>query len=106
MIPWITKHYNPSQVMFFQDSAPAQGYKIVQDFLHMKLPLFVPKDIWPSKAPNLNPCEFWLLGVVEGKTNVAPHSSVNALKTSITKACWSMGADEVRRACSTFRGRI
>ena len=30
LIPWITGHFDPTQMMFVQDSAPAYGSKTVQ----------------------------------------------------------------------------
>ena len=32
----------------------------------------VPKDIWPSSSPDLNVCDYWLFGVIEGNpANIA-----------------------------------
>lgn len=72
--------------MLVQDSAPAHGAKKVQDFLKENLPLMVPKDIWPSSSPDLNVCDYWLFGVIEGESNVTSHPSVNSLKAAIRRA--------------------
>ena len=69
--------------MLVQDSAPVHGVKKVQDFLK-GFPLMVPKDIWPSSSQDLNVCDYWLFGVIEGKSNVNSHPSVNSLKAIIT----------------------
>ena len=106
MMPWVTRHYDPTQVMFVQDSAPAHGSKTVQDYLQQKMPLFVPKDMWPSSSPDLNPCDFWLWGVIEEDSNAAPHNSVDSLKVAIRSAFRSIKAVNVKRACAVFRGRI
>ena len=66
LMSWIRRKYDPFKVMLVQDSAPAHRAKKVQDFLKENLPLMVPKDIWPSSSPDLNVCDYWLFGVIEG----------------------------------------
>ena len=85
LMPWIRRNYDPFKVMLVQDSAPAHGAKKVQDFLKENLPLMVPKDIWPSSSPDLNVCDYWLFGVIEGTSNVTSHPSVNSLKAAIRR---------------------
>ena len=69
-MPWIHRNYDPFKVMLIQDSAPVHGAKEVQDFLKENLPLMVPKGIWPSSSLDLNVCDYWLFGVIEGTSNV------------------------------------
>ena len=92
--------------MVVQDSAPTHGAKKVQDFLKENLPLMVPKDIWPSSSPDLNFCVYWLFGVVEGKSNVTSHSSVNSLKAAIRRAFRNFDPEDVKGSCSRFHSRI
>ena len=106
MLPWIIRHYDRTQVMFVQDSAPAHGSRTVQDYLKQKMPLFVPKDMWPSSSPDLNPCDYWMWGVIEAHSNAVAHNSVNNLKDAIRSAFRSVKAAQVKRACTAFRGRI
>jgi hypothetical protein len=106
LMPWIRKHYDPKKVMFVQDSAPAHGSKAVQEFLKAELPNFVPKEVWPSSSPDLNPCDFWLWGAVEVKSNAAPHNTIASLKRSIKRELLSIKPDEARTACASFRKRI
>lgn len=106
LMPWIRRNYEPFNVMLIQDSAPAHGAKKVQDFLKENLPLFVPKDIWPSSSPDLNVCDYWLFGVIEGESNVTSHPSVNSLKTAIRQAFRNLDPEDVKRSCSRFRSRI
>ena len=96
----------PFKVMLVQDSEPVHGAKKVQDFLKENLPLMVPKDIWPSSSPDLNVCDYWLFGVIEGKSNVTSHPSVNSLKASIRRAFRNLDPEDVKRSCSRFRSRI
>ena len=106
LMPWIRRNYDLFKVMLVQDSAPTHGAKKVQDFLKENLPLIVPKDIWPSSSPDLIVCEYWLFGVIEGKSNVTSHPSVNSLKASIRRAFRNLDPEDVKRSCSRFRSRI
>ena len=81
--------------MLVQDSDPAHASQRVQDFLSQKIPMYVPKDIWPSNSPDLNPCDFWMWGVVEQKSNSTAHASVSDLKK----------ADSVRQPAPLTRTR-
>ena len=92
--------------MLVQDSAPAHASQRVQDFLSQKIPMYVPKDIWPSNSTDLNLCDFWMWGVVEQKSNSTAHASVSDLKKAIRKAASTIDPDEARRACSAFRRRL
>lgn len=92
--------------MLVQDSVPAHGAKKVQDFLKENLPLMVPKDIWPSSSPDLNVCDYWLFGVIEGESNVTSHPSVNSLKAAIRRAFRNLDPEDVKRSCSRLRSRI
>ncbi|KAF2362962.1 Homeobox domain-like [Trinorchestia longiramus] len=106
LMPWIRRNYDPFKVMLVQDSAPAHGAKKVQDFLKENLPLMVPKDIWPSSSPDLNVCDYWLFGVIEEKSNITSHPSVNSLKSAIRRAFRNLDPEDVKRSCSRFRSRI
>ena len=105
-LPCIRRYYDTTKVMLVQDSAPAHGAKQVQTYLKENLPLFVPKDIWPSSSPDLNDCDYWRFRVIERKSNVNPDFNVNSRKASIRRAFSNLDADEVKRSCSKFRRRI
>ena len=92
--------------MLIQDSAPAHGAKKVQDFLKENLPLMVPKDVCSGTCPDLNVCDYWLFGVIEGESNVTSHPSVNSLKAAIRRAFRELDLEDVKRSCSRFRSRI
>lgn len=93
--------------MLVQDSVPAHGAKKVQDFLKENLPLMVPKDIWPSSSPDLNVCDYWLFGVIEGESNVTSHPSVNSLKAAIRRAFRNLDPEvKKKRSCSRLCSRI
>ena len=66
----------------------------------------VPKDIWPSSSPDLNVCDYWLFGVIEGESNVTSRTSVNSLKVAIRREFRNLDPEVVKRSCSLFRSRI
>ena len=65
-------------------------------------PLMVPKDIWPGNSPNLNVCDYWLLGVIEAEFIVTSHPSVKPLKAAIRQAFRNLDQEDVKRSCSRF----
>ena len=101
LMPWIRRNYDLFKVMFVQDSAPAHGTKKVQDFLKEKLPLKVPNEIWPSSSPDLNVCDYWLFGVIEGESNVTSHPSVNSLKAAFRRAFRNLNLEDVKKELFT-----
>ena len=106
LIPWMAKYYALDKVMLVQDSAPAHAAQRVQDFLSRRIPLFVTKEVWPSNSPDLNPCDFWMWGVLEEKSNSTAHDSVLDLKRVIRRSASAIDPEEARRACSAFRRRL
>ena len=66
----------------------------------------VSKDIWPSRSPDLNICDYWLFGVVEGESNGTSHPSVNSLKAAIRRTFCNLDPEDVKRSCSRIRLRI
>ena len=66
----------------------------------------VPKDIWPNSSPDLNVCDYWLFGVIEGESNVTSHPSVNSLKVAIRRLFRNLDSEDVKRSCLRFRSRI
>ena len=66
----------------------------------------VPKDIWPSSSPDLNVCDYWLFGVIEGEPNVTSHPNVNSLKAAIHRVFRNLDPENVKRSCSRFLSRI
>jgi hypothetical protein len=91
---------------FQQDSAPAHTAKKTLELLKFKVPNFWRPNTWPSNSPDLNPCDFYLWGRVEGIACVKPHASVAPLKSSIKKAMNNLDQREVSSAVCSFRRRV
>ena len=70
-------------------------------------PLMAQKDICSTNAPDLNVCDYWLFGVIEGESNVTSHPSVNSLKAAIRRAFRYLHPEDVKRSCSRLaRGSL
>ena len=64
------------------------------------------KDILPSNSTDLNVCDYWLFGVIGGKSNVTSHPSANSLKVAIRRAFHNLDPEDERRSCSRFSSRV
>ena len=100
LIPWITGHYDTTQVMFFLDSAPAHGSRTT--CIRWCCGLFF-KDPWPSSSPGLGRCDYWMWGVIEADPDAVTHKSVDELKDVMKSAFSSNKVTHVKRACTSFR---
>ncbi|QQP54922.1 Uncharacterized protein FKW44_007916 [Caligus rogercresseyi] len=92
--------------VFTQDGAPAHSFKKVQEFCKGNMASFWPADFWPSSSPDVNPLDFAVWGFLEGKTNKTSHTSVEALKATITKEWDNMSEDFIKTSCASVRPRI
>ncbi|QQP35403.1 Transposable element tcb1 transposase, partial [Caligus rogercresseyi] len=51
------------------------------------LDMFWSKEFWPPpSSPDLNPCDYYLWGVLERDTNKRAHNTVDSLKAAIIQA--------------------
>ncbi|QQP57708.1 Putative transposable element [Caligus rogercresseyi] len=87
--------------VFTQDGAPAHTFKKAQEFCKGNMASF-----WPSSSPDVNPLDFAVWGFLEGKTNKTSHTSVEALKATITKEWDNMSEDFIKTSCASVRPRI
>jgi hypothetical protein len=106
LLPWIEQKFGCNNVVLIQDSAPCHGSRQTQAFLAEKVPFFVPSNIWPSNSPDLNALDFFVWGEVQRRVNASPKASITDLKNSIRREMRKIDADDLRKACGRFRGRI
>ena len=104
--PWIESVTGDSPYVFQQDSAPAHTARRTQEWCQGNLRMVWTKDFWPPNSPDLNPMDYYLWSVVEGKVNEHPVPSRDALKRKITEVMKKMDQEEVARACACFRPRL
>ncbi|QQP52620.1 Uncharacterized protein FKW44_004826, partial [Caligus rogercresseyi] len=67
---------------------PAHTFKKAQEFCKGNMASFWPADFWPSSSPDVNPLDF--------ATNKTSHTSVEALKATITKEWDNMSEDFIK----------
>ncbi|QQP49253.1 Putative dde superfamily endonuclease [Caligus rogercresseyi] len=58
VLPWIKAKYGETFFTFQQDSAPAHGSKLVQEWCKQNFPAFWDKFTWPPSSPDLNVLDF------------------------------------------------
>ncbi|QQP54865.1 Uncharacterized protein FKW44_007845, partial [Caligus rogercresseyi] len=67
---------------------------------------FWSKEFWPSSSPDLNPCNYYLWGVLERDTNKRAHNTVDSLKAAIIQAVANLSREQVAHAVGRFRHRV
>ena len=86
---------------FQQDGAPAHYARDVKDFLNAAFPgrwigRGGPID-WPAYSPDLNPCDFWLWGMLKNTVYSHPVRTLDELKLRIIEAVESIPAEMCKR---------
>ncbi|QQP52196.1 Uncharacterized protein FKW44_004259 [Caligus rogercresseyi] len=68
--------------------------------------MFWSKEFWPPSSPDLNPCDYYLWGVLERDTNKRAHNTVDSLKADIIQAVANLSREQVAHAVGRFRHRV
>ncbi len=104
--PWMDDVAAGASCVFQRNGTPAHTSNIVQNWMAKN---FVPptkfwsKNLWPPSSPDLNPCDYYLWGVLARRINSDRHSNVDSVKKSIAEHCISLPADVVKRAYESCR---
>lgn len=106
LIPWARKTFGSERWTFQQDSAPSHRATGTQNWLKANVPVLIDRDMWPSSSPDLNPLDFCIWGVLQAKACAKKHTSVEALKTTLTREWNRLNDDVIRAACASFRKRL
>lgn len=109
IVPWMEQVSAGEPYVFQQNGAPAHTSNLVQNWLMAKLVRpagFWSKELWPPSSPDLNPCDYFLWGVLERRVNITSHPNLTSLKTSIRENLATLDRDMVAGACKRFRGRL
>ncbi len=108
IVPWMQEVMAGAPFVFQQNGAPAHTSQLVQSFLTSELGEkgFWKKEQWPPSSPDLNPCDYFLWGIVERAANRTFHPNTSQLKDAITQSMADLNRDTVARACKKFRARL
>ena len=106
VLPWLEANYPDGNYIFQQDSAPAHRAKKTQEWMEKNLANFWPWSLWPPAAPDNNPLDYAVWGLLDGKVRAIRHSSVDHLKASIAREWEDMSAAFIKKSCASFRGRL
>jgi len=115
---WLSPQLNEDSedFMFQQDGAQTHWHDRVRQFLNEILPQrwigrTGPKDLalhsWPSRSPDMTPCDFFLWGHVKECVYVPPlPADLDELRNRITAAANSVTEDTLRCIWDEFSYRV
>ena len=85
LLPEAQRLYPNGNWIFQQDGAPSHTANVTQDWLRQNCPDFINKQEWPARSPDLNPLDYGIWGMLEGRVNSQSHHSLAHLKTCIQR---------------------
>lgn len=107
VLPWVQRTFSRVPYIFQQDGAPSHTAKTVQAFCMENFYDFLRSKEWPAASPDMNPCDFYLWGWLEGEVNRKNYSSVTQLKAALVKAWSRIDLGVVESACvNAFKKRL
>ncbi|QQP48569.1 Transposable element tcb1 transposase, partial [Caligus rogercresseyi] len=78
VMPWMTQIAARRPYLYQQDGAPAHTSNLVQSWCLENLDMFWSKEFWLPSSLDLNPCDYYLWGVLERDTNKRAHNTVDS----------------------------
>ena len=86
--------------IFQQDGAPAHTTNSTREWLSANAPAFLEPEEWPPSSSDLNPCDYYIWGMLEIKVNNRAYDTVSSLMRALKRAWDDLDQDEVARACN------
>ena len=106
LLPWACKHFDGAPWTLQQDSILSHGSKMTQSWIQAHIPVFISKDEWPSRCPDLNPLDFSVWSILESKVYRNHNDSLDNLKLELPRE-WALIPQKVLHAsCEAFHGRL
>ena len=103
VLPWIQRTFSYGNYVWQQDGARCHMAKKTQQFLKENMTNFWSKDMWPPNSPDFNPLDYSIWAYVEQEACKKPHSSMKALRATITRTWSKMDDTYVKKMCQSFR---
>lgn len=106
LLPEAQRLYPDGNWIFQQDGAPAHTANATQAWLRQNCPDFITKTEWPARSPDLNPLDYGIWGMLEGKVNSRSHHSLAALRNCIQREWRRIPRDAIVKAVAQWRKRL
>uniref|UniRef100_A0A8R1EQF9 BAH domain-containing protein n=1 Tax=Caenorhabditis japonica TaxID=281687 RepID=A0A8R1EQF9_CAEJA len=78
-----SRHFAGGPFILQQDWAPSHGSRSTLAVLEAHFPGFLDKNLWPASSPDLNPMDFSVWGMLEGKIAGKVFATVDDLKAAL-----------------------
>uniref|UniRef100_A0A8R1E6L1 SH3 domain-containing protein n=1 Tax=Caenorhabditis japonica TaxID=281687 RepID=A0A8R1E6L1_CAEJA len=102
LLPWVTQHFAGGPFILQQDWAPSHGSRSTLAVLEAHFPGFLDKNLWPASSPDLNPMDFSVWGMLEGKIAGKVFATVDDLKAALEVAWASIDDGYLRRTVNSI----
>uniref|UniRef100_A0A8R1IQT9 HTH luxR-type domain-containing protein n=1 Tax=Caenorhabditis japonica TaxID=281687 RepID=A0A8R1IQT9_CAEJA len=106
LLPWVTQHFAGGPYILQQDWAPSHGSRSTLAVLEAHFPGFLDKNLWPASSPDLNPMDFSVWGMLEGKIAGKVFATVDDLKAALEVAWASIDDGYLRRTVNSVKKRL
>uniref|UniRef100_A0A8R1HNY4 CRAL-TRIO domain-containing protein n=1 Tax=Caenorhabditis japonica TaxID=281687 RepID=A0A8R1HNY4_CAEJA len=106
LLPWVTQHFAGGPFILQQDWAPSHGSRSTLAVLEAHFPGFLDKNLWPASSPDLNPMDFSVWGMLEGKIAGKVFATVDDLKAALEVAWASIDDGYLRRTVNSIADNV
>uniref|UniRef100_A0A8R1EBQ4 Tc1-like transposase DDE domain-containing protein n=1 Tax=Caenorhabditis japonica TaxID=281687 RepID=A0A8R1EBQ4_CAEJA len=101
-----SQHFAGGPFILQQDWAPSHGSRSTLAVLEAHFPGFLDKNLWPASSPDLNPMDFSVWGMLEGKIAGKVFATVDDLKAALEVAWASIDDGYLRRTVNSVKKRL
>uniref|UniRef100_A0A2Q4TGU8 Tc3 transposase DNA binding domain-containing protein n=2 Tax=Caenorhabditis japonica TaxID=281687 RepID=A0A2Q4TGU8_CAEJA len=102
----LRRHFAGGPFILQQDWAPSHGSRSTLAVLKAHFPGFLDKNLWPASSPDLNPMDFSVWGMLEGKIAGKVFATVDDLKAALEVAWASIDDGYLRRTVNSVKKRL
>uniref|UniRef100_A0A8R1ITP1 HTH luxR-type domain-containing protein n=1 Tax=Caenorhabditis japonica TaxID=281687 RepID=A0A8R1ITP1_CAEJA len=102
----LRQHFAGGPFILQQDWAPSHGSRSTLAVLEAHFPGFLDKNLWPASSPDLNPMDFSVWGMLEGKIAGKVFATVDDLKAALEVAWASIDDGYLRRTVNSVKKRL
>ena len=96
VVHWAKKVIGNEEITLQQHGATSHTTRMIQDWWKKNFKSFWIKNLWPPSFPDLNPMDFLMWSILKLKACAVFHSSIEVLKTKLTKPWTKTDVETVR----------